>query len=99
MTTEMIRQAVLTLVDEYSITSVVLFGSRTSGNNREDSDVDLIIEFDKPVTILKLSSIKNKLQDMLGLDVDIVHGPIRSDDILEIGESVSLYAAKRSYCA
>ncbi|MBO4681781.1 MAG: nucleotidyltransferase domain-containing protein [Clostridiales bacterium] len=93
MTTDAIRKAVITLAEQYSIKSVVLFGSRASGNNRDDSDIDLIIEFYEPISILKLSSLKNKLQDMLGLDVDIVHGPIRTDDILEIGETVEIYAA------
>ena len=93
MTTEEIRKAVITIADQYSIKSVVLFGSRASGSNRDDSDVDLIIEFSKPVSILMLSSLKNRLQDILGLDVDIVHGPIRIGDILEIGETVEIYAA------
>ena len=92
MTTEEIRKAVITIADQYSIKSVVLFGSRASGSNRDDSDVDLIIEFSKPVSILMLSSLKNRLQDILGLDVDIVHGPIRIGDILEIGETVEIYA-------
>ena len=92
MTTEEIRKAVITIADQYSIKSVVLFGSRASGSNRDDSDVDLIIEFSKPVSVLMLSSLKNKLQDILGLDVDVVHGPIRIGDILEIGETVEIYA-------
>ncbi|MBR5976171.1 MAG: nucleotidyltransferase domain-containing protein [Clostridiales bacterium] len=93
MTIEYIRDAVISLVNEYSIKSVVLFGSRASGKNRDDSDVDLIVEFDKPVSLLTLSSLKNRLQDNLGLEVDIIHGPIRGDDFIEVGETVSLYAA------
>ena len=49
------------LIDEYHISKVILFGSRANGTNRENSDVDLIIEFSKPVSLLTLSAITCKL--------------------------------------
>jgi predicted nucleotidyltransferase len=58
-----------------------------------DSDVDLIIEFTSQVSILTLSQIKCELEELLGLTVDVIHGPIREDDMIEIGEVVELYAA------
>lgn len=45
MTTEMIKNSVLSIVNEYPIKKIILFGSRAEGINREDSDVDLIMEF------------------------------------------------------
>lgn len=38
---EEIRRAVLKLVDQYSVTKVILFGSRADGTNRDDSDIDM----------------------------------------------------------
>ncbi len=35
------------------------------------------MEFTEPVTLLILSDIKFCLEDMLGVGVDIVHGPVR----------------------
>jgi predicted nucleotidyltransferase len=61
MTTEQIKEAILGLIDEYHISKVILFGSRANGTNRENSDVDLIIEFSKPVSLLTLSAITCKL--------------------------------------
>ncbi len=93
MTIEYIRQSVVGLVDKYPIKKVVLFGSRANGTNRDTSDVDLIIEFYKPITLITLSMIKDELEEMLRVDVDVIHGPIREDDMLEIEKEVLLYAA------
>jgi predicted nucleotidyltransferase len=55
--------------------------------------VDLIIEFSKRVSLLTISSVKVTLEEMLNLDVDIVHGPLRETDLLEVEKVVELYAA------
>ncbi len=93
MTTEMIKNSVLSIVDEYPIKKIILFGSRAEGINREDSDVDLIMEFSMPVSLLTLSMIKLKLEEILHLSVDVIHGPIKETDLIEIGKVVELYAA------
>lgn len=90
---EEITRAVLKLVDQYSVTKVILFGSRADGTNCDDSDVDLIMEFSIPVSLLTLSMIKIELEEMLGVKVDLVHGPVTSADILEINKEIVLYAA------
>lgn len=93
MTNEMIKQIVLDLVDEYYITRAVLFGSRASNSNRDDSDVDLIVEFSKPVSLITLAKIQYELEERLNLSVDLIHGPITNDDMIEIQDEVVLYAA------
>lgn len=93
MTIEVIQEKVLEIIDDYPIKKVVLFGSRATGTNREDSDVDLIMEFFTPITLLMLSQIRYQLEEVLGLRVDVIHGPIRDTDLLDIGEVVELYAA------
>ena len=93
MTVETIQQAVLTAAEEFHIRKVTLFGSRAAGTNREDSDVDLIVEFSCPVSLLTLSSLKCTLEELLGRSVDVIHGPLRADDLLEVGKVVELYAA------
>lgn len=93
MTIDVIQEKILGIINEYPIKKVVLFGSRAAGTNREDSDVDLIMEFFTPVTLLMLSQIRSQLEEILGLKVDVIHGPIRDTDLLDIGEVVELYAA------
>lgn len=84
---------VISISKNYPIKRIVLFGSRAEGTNREDSDVDLIMEFNTPVSLLVISQIRCDLEELLGLDVDIIHGPIRETDLIEPGKMVELYAA------
>ena len=51
-----------------------LFGSYSRGEQREDSDVDILIQVDgsQPVGLFKLSGMSLELQDLLGLPVDLV---------------------------
>ena len=93
MSIEKIKQIVLSIVNDYSIGRVILFGSRADGTNRDDSDIDLIVEFNKPVTLLTLADLRNRLEELTGLDVDVIHGPIRDTDMIEVGKAVELYAA------
>ena len=93
MTIEAIRESVLLAAEDFSISRVTLFGSRAAGTNRSDSDVDLIVEFSEPISLLTISALRCRLEDSLGLRVDIIHGPIQSGDMIEIGKAVELYAA------
>lgn len=93
MTNEEIRSIILPLVDQYHIRKVTLFGSRAAGVHRPDSDIDLIVEFDTPVTLLGLLRLKNHIEALTNLAVDVIHGPIRDGDMIEVGKVVNLYAA------
>lgn len=93
MTIEMLKSNILTIVNDYPIKRITLFGSRATGTDHEDSDVDLIMEFSIPISLLTLSMIKLKLEEILKVGVDIVHGPIEESDLIEIGKVVELYAA------
>ena len=93
LTVDAIQEKVLRITSNYPIKKIVLFGSRADGTNREDSDVDLIMEFFAPVTLLMLAQIRCQLEEILGLRVDVVHGPIRDTDLIEVGKVIELYAA------
>ncbi|MCC8081776.1 MAG: nucleotidyltransferase domain-containing protein [Lachnospiraceae bacterium] len=90
---EKIRKAILTMVNDYPMKKVILFGSRADDSNRTDSDIDLIMEFSAPVSLITLCEIKYRLQDMLGFDVDVLHGPIRETDMIEVDKEIEIYAA------
>jgi hypothetical protein len=93
VTIETIKNSLAKIVETYPIRRISLFGSRADGTNQEDSDVDLIVEFSAPITLMTISMLRCELEDLLGLSVDIIHGPIQSTDMIEIGKVVELYAA------
>ncbi len=94
MDIQTIREAVEQIADEFAFTRVTLFGSQASGKSTPESDIDLILEFRDPISLLTLSMAKVRLEEMLGLTVDVVHGPLREDDFLEIENEIEIYAAE-----
>ena len=93
MKVEEIRAAVLQIVDQYSISRVTLFGSQADGSAKPESDIDLIIEFCVPVTLITISMVSQTLEEILHTNVDVIHGPIRNKDLLEIDKEIEIYAA------
>lgn len=93
MTLEEIKRITNNVIREYPITKVTLFGSRANNTNKENSDVDLIVEFSEPVSLITIAKLQLKLENALKLDVDIIHGPVRQDDMIEINKEVEIYAA------
>ena len=95
LTIDEIKKAVAKIAPEYKITKATLFGSRARGNFRDDSDVDLIVEFDekKIVTLFTIANLMNCLEDIFGVGVDVIHGPKKDDWIIEIDKEIEIYAA------
>ncbi len=60
------------LRSQYGITSLSVFGSVVRGEAREDSDVDILATFSKPVGLLKLISAENYISELLGTKVDLI---------------------------
>lgn len=94
LTLQQIIDAAQTVAREYAITKISLFGSYANGTNTANSDVDLLVEFPtESISLITLSSIKLRLEELLHVSVDVIHSPIASDSILEIDKVVPLYAA------
>lgn len=94
LTTEKIRITIESIVAKYGIKKVTLFGSRATKNFRENSDVDLIVEFEtNSVSLFKLAGLMNELEEKFGVSVDIIHGPLTKDSMLEIEKEIEIYAA------
>ncbi|OYR54006.1 MULTISPECIES: nucleotidyltransferase family protein [Halorubrum] len=57
---------------EYPISELGIFGSYARGEQRSDSDLDVLVAFDQPVTLFDLVRLENELTDELGVEVDLV---------------------------
>lgn len=78
-----------------------MFGSHARGENRQDSDVDLLVSLcpDAKVSLFDLGGLQADLVDLLGCEVDLVErqaieasgNPIRRDLILK--DAVLIYEA------
>jgi len=68
----LIRQHRGVLAKRYGLAIVGMFGSYIRGEQRPDSDLDLLAEPLKPVSLLELVGAENYLSDLLGVKVDLV---------------------------
>lgn len=94
LTVQQIADGVHVASREYPLRKVELFGSYASGKNTPQSDVDLLVEFMQPrVSLLTISALKARMEELLGTDVDIVHGPLPEDAMLELDRRIPLYGA------
>ena len=66
------RAEILRLADTHGARNVRVFGSVVRADNREDSDVDLLVEFDTGKTLFDLIGLKLDLESLLGVTVDVV---------------------------
>jgi hypothetical protein len=51
---------------------LAVFGSCVRGEGRPGSDVDILVEFETPVSIFKFLDVKEYLEGILGRSVDLV---------------------------
>lgn len=60
------------LTEEMGMTRLRVFGSRVNNNVHEDSDIDLIVDFDKKPSLLTFIGYKQSLEDELNVPVDLL---------------------------
>ena len=79
---------------EYPIKKAELFGSYANGTSNAGSDVDLLVEFTTPrVSLLTLNRVKYRLEEILQTEVDVIHGPLSENSMIEIDRRITLYGA------
>jgi uncharacterized protein len=74
------------------VKSLAMFGSFVRGEAGPDSDVDLLVEFDRPIGLFTLIQVQLDLEKILGRKVDLVprnslHRALR-DSILAEAEQI-----------
>jgi len=59
-------------LDSHGVRSLLLFGSTARNEATSDSDVDLVVEFDRPVGFFALTRLRLDLEAWLGRPVDLL---------------------------
>ena len=75
------------LAAEYGVTIVGVFGSYVRGEQRRDSDVDILIELERPprISLIGLVELEHYLSDVLGVKADVA---IKENLRKRIGERI-----------
>ena len=72
------RQEVLTTLNNhketlqgFGVKSLLLFGSVARDEARSNSDIDLLVEFDRPVGLFTFVRVQQYLEEILGRSIDM----------------------------
>jgi uncharacterized protein len=66
------RTEILDLVRRHRGRSIAVFGSVARGAANLGSDIDFLIQFETPSSLLDLVHLEEALAELLGVDVDVV---------------------------
>ncbi|KOR38040.1 DNA polymerase beta [Planktothricoides sp. SR001] len=58
--------------EKYHVSELGIFGSYVRGEDTEDSDVEILIDYDEAPTLIELIELEDYLSDLLDLKVDVV---------------------------
>lgn len=80
------------IVAEAGGSRVRVFGSVATGQNRPDSDVDLLFAMDTPLSLMQLGRLEQEISHLLGAPVDLVPESALRPDLREraLSEAVAL---------
>ncbi len=88
-----IQKTVAPIAYLYGVKRLYLFGSYAKGTANEESDIDLLVEKGKPMSLLKLSGMRQMVQEALNLSVDLITTTGIGDDFRKeiAGTEILLY--------
>ena len=65
-------QQIKNVTDKIQPTLVGVFGSYARGEENENSDLDILIDFDQNMDLLEIIGLEQELSEILGVKVDLV---------------------------
>ncbi len=86
------REDILSIARNFGAKSVRVFGSVARGDDNPESDLDIILEMEPGASLLDIIAIKQDIEELLDLHVDVVTessiSPYIRDKVIK--EAVSL---------
>lgn len=67
-----LKKQLIPVLRKNSVTRAAFFGSFARGDNRPDSDIDLLIELEKTKSLMDLIGLEQALEDKFKKDFDLV---------------------------
>lgn len=67
-----IRKSMPILREEYKVKTIGVFGSHVRGEERKRSDVDVLVDFEEPPSLLEFVALERELSEIVGKKVDLV---------------------------
>ena len=67
-----ITNKLVSILKKHGVRRIEVFGSYARGEAKPESDLDVIVEFEKRKSLLELVGIEQELEDALGIKVDLL---------------------------
>lgn len=67
-----IKQKVLPILKRHKVDRAALFGSSIKGTMKKDSDIDILVDIKRNISLLDFVGIKLELEEILDRKVDLV---------------------------
>ena len=83
----------LDLARKHGVLKISVFGSVARGESDDNSDLDLLVEFERGSTLIEMISLEEELSATLGVEVDVLTAKSLRLDIKEsvLREAVVIY--------
>lgn len=86
------REIIKKTANKFHPKFIGVFGSYARGDHSEDSDLDILIDFEGNVNLIDLIGLEQELSELLGLKVDLItqksiHPPLKpiiENDLIRI---------------
>lgn len=59
------------LLELFFVSDIFIFGSYANETHTEQSDIDLLVETTKPISLFKFVNLKEYFENMLGKNIDL----------------------------
>ena len=67
-----IKEKAVPILKAAGVTRSALFGSYVRGEEKEESDLDILVDYPKGISLFDVVDLKYRLEDALGKRVDLV---------------------------
>lgn len=69
---KIIRENRKALEEQYNLRTIGIFGSYAAGNQKKNSDIDILVDVKRPMGFIKFIKLEQYLSRLLGIKVDLV---------------------------
>ena len=66
------KKIIIKIISPFDPSMIGFFGSYARGDNKPNSDLDLLVNFNKRINLLELIGLEQDLSEKLGIKVDLI---------------------------
>jgi predicted nucleotidyltransferase len=78
---KLVKDNEVLLTKQFKVKEIGIFGSVVRGEDKETSDVDILVEFEEPIGFFKFLELEEYLSDLIGRKVDLVSKKLLNQEL------------------